>query len=53
MSGRYWITETASGQVKEKDFYLSDTLTEVNYGHAIVKMRRLITVLAESLVRSL
>ena len=53
MSGRYWITETASGQVKEKDFYLSDTLTEDNYGHAIVKMRRLITVLAESLVRSL
>ena len=53
MSGRYWVTDIGSGQTKEKDFFLSDTLTEDNYGHAIVKMRRLITVLSESLIRSL
>ena len=53
MSGRYWVTDTGTGQTKEKDFLLSDTLTEDNYGHAVVKMRRLITLLAESLVRSL
>ena len=53
MSGRYWVTDIGSGQTKEKDFFLSDTLTEDNYGHAVVKMRRLITVLSESLIRSL
>ena len=53
MSGRYWVTDIGSGQTKEKEFFLSDTLTEDNYGHAIVKMRRLITVLSESLIRSL
>jgi uncharacterized lipoprotein YmbA len=53
MSGRYWVTDTVTGQTREKDFLLSDTLTEDNYGHAVVKMRRLITLLAESLVRSL
>tara|TARA_B100000767_G_scaffold186621_1_gene174083 strand:- start:44 stop:625 length:582 start_codon:yes stop_codon:yes gene_type:complete len=53
MSGRYWVTDIGSGQTKGEDFFLSDTLTEDNYGHAIVKMRRLITVLSESLIRSL
>ena len=53
MSGRYWVTDIRSGQTKGEDFFLSDTLTEDNYGHAIVKMRRLITVLSESLIRSL
>jgi uncharacterized lipoprotein YmbA len=53
MSGRYWVTETESGDTIARDFSLTDTLTQDGYGHAVVKMRRLMTGLAESLLRSL
>ena len=53
MSGRYWVTESESGDTIARDFSLTESLTQDGYGHAVVKMRRLMTELAQSLLRSL
>lgn len=53
LSGRYWLSDTASGETLARDFSLTDSLTQDGYGHAVVKMRRLVAELAQSLLLSL
>lgn len=53
LSGRYWVTKTGSDDVVAHDFSLINGLTEDGYGHAVVKMRRLIGLLSESLLSTL
>ena len=53
MAGRYWGTRTDSGETIAKDFSLTDALTQDGYGHAVVKMRRLITSLAMQLLTTI
>jgi uncharacterized protein len=53
LSGRYWLTTVEGDKTIARDFLLTDTLSQDGYGHAVVKMRRLVTLLADSLLRSM
>ena len=53
LSGRYWLTTVEGDKAIARDFLLTDTLSQDGYGHAVVKMRRLVTLLADSLLRSM
>ena len=53
LSGRYWLTTSEGGETLARDFSLTGTLTQDGYGHAVVKMRRLVGLLSESLLRTL
>ena len=53
LSGRYWITDNESGETDARDFSLTDNLTQDGYGHAVVKMRRLLTALAKQVLSEL
>lgn len=53
LSGRYWLTASENGETIAKDFLLIENLTQDGYGHAVVKMRRLIGRLSDSLLTSL
>jgi uncharacterized lipoprotein YmbA len=53
LAGRYWVTTVESGETVAQDFSMTETLTQDGYGHAVVKMRRLIGLLSDSLLKSL
>lgn len=53
LSGRYWLTATESGETVAQDFSLTESLTQDGYGHAVVKMRRLIALLSVTLLKSM
>ncbi len=50
LSGRYWLTKTDSDETIAYDFALTDSLTQDGYGHAVVKMRRLLTDLSNQML---
>jgi len=50
LSGRYWVTNTDRDETIAYDFALTDSLTQDGYGHAVVKMRRLLTTLAKQIL---
>lgn len=53
LSGRYWLTTVEGGETVARDFLFTDSLTQDGYGHAVVKMRRLVALLADNLLKTL
>jgi uncharacterized lipoprotein YmbA len=53
LTGRYWLTVTESGKTVAQDFSLKESLSQDGYGHAVVKMRRLIGLLSVTLLQAM
>lgn len=51
LSGRYWIRNIETDTTVARDFALTETLTQDGYGHAVVKMRRVMSVLSDHILR--